>query len=161
MRLEDARPGALVEYRRFPEAYREVGLVTEVRGEYVFVRYEHSQAAKATDPNLLTLLAVPVPGPRRQVLERLADLHREQIRWLPYPDAAFSFESEQDAREYGEDGGEAAEDIDAELTTFSVCAECARVEGGANGDATVGVGYETSLWPCATAVLLREAGVFG
>jgi hypothetical protein len=91
----------------------------------------------------------------RQILawRAIRKLHRPVHLWLPYPDAEFSFETRQEALDYGIDDSdpEVTEDDKAQaladLTPFAVCEECARIEREQSRDR----GYEHADWPCATA----------
>lgn len=69
-------------------------------------------------------------------------LHHPIKRWLPYPDSEWSYETEEEARDW---------DDDTTPTSFTVCAECARIEMGHPDDEYDAPDYDASLWPCATA----------
>ena len=72
----------------------------------------------------------------RAATRAIRKLHVEQIRYS-YDDGETSYDSPEDGNEY---------------TTFSVCAECGRIEirEGESADVSEGLTYHESLWPCAT-----------
>ena len=81
--------------------------------------------------------------------ERAAVLapHAPVQRWLPYPDADWSYETEAEAAEW---------DDDTVPTPFTICRECGRIEMS-NSEDGFGRAYDTALWPCATARALGVA----
>lgn len=69
-------------------------------------------------------------------------LHHPQDRWLPYPDAGFSYDTRKAAAEW---------DDDTVPTMFLICAECGRIEMSNTDDMADERSYDLAIWPCATA----------
>lgn len=86
------------------------------------------------------------------VIEEVLKLHRPVTRYSLVGDEGWSFDSLDEVREF------TGEDDLPELYEFQLCVECRRVEDGAANNAAE-VGYETSLWPCATAEAMGEGKV--
>ena len=74
-------------------------------------------------------------------LRKVLDLHKPEVRYVVWGREEVSFSSVEDAAEFMGHPVEAEE--------FKLCAECKRVEDGAD-DNTEEIGYETSLYPCKT-----------
>jgi hypothetical protein len=78
-------------------------------------------------------------------LQAVRDLHRRETRWQPSPDADYSYDSEEECREF-------MDDLADQPYTFDICAECGRVEGSNRDD----FGYDASVWPCLTRRVMGE-----
>lgn len=80
------------------------------------------------------------------VLDAARRLHRKITLWSPANDYEISFETYEDAKDFGDD---------AEPKPFYLCAECSRMEEGV-ADNTDLLGYGASNWPCKTIVTLGD-----
>lgn len=81
-------------------------------------------------------------------LREVLELHRPEVRYLVWGHEEVSFLSVEDAAEF------VGHPVEAE--GFKLCAECMRVEDGADDNAAE-IGYETSLWPCPTVRAISDA----
>lgn len=68
----DFPPGAMVSFERYGQ-FAERGLVVRANDHYVFVRFERGRPSNAVAPDLLTIVADPIPDPRIQMIEDLVD----------------------------------------------------------------------------------------
>ena len=93
--------------------------------------------------------ALPV---RNAQVQAVLALHREEVRWIHEANPEVSWGSREQALEWDDE-------MDPEdITTFSLCSECKRVEEGPDGEHIFDVGYGTSTWPCPTVRAIEEAG---
>jgi hypothetical protein len=96
-------------------------------------------------------------GQKGSAFSAARDLHTPSERWITDELDEWSFTSKAAAMDYyGLTNDEHAASEGFELQSFSICAECGRVEAEAHGEEAGDWGYRAAMWPCPTA---RALGV--
>lgn len=144
---EDDFGGDIAQHWSRPEPWKSI-----VSSEVVCGAYCQGGSAKGVvetaDAEFIAHARTGYPAALR-ALQAVLELHREEVRWTHEDNPEVSWGSRDEALEWDDQMAES-------LTTFSLCAECKRVEEGPDGEHIFDVGYETSTWPCPTVQAITE-----